>query len=452
MRRYDTDDGDCLSLEVEHRPDGTRAERRFHRNGAVAVERLTRDDRLQGEVWSTADGLRYAEVSPCDEPYVTKKGKSRVVERWRCVDTDGRGVAEGFVRPGLDGGPVGRWRLLDATGAVRATVKFKPLRVDRSELSAAFVQAMHTWREMPLPAALSGVDGVPWKKLDTWEGDARNVPFLLKGLAVPHGEAFGTALNELWNPILRQNTVSEAAGPAFRYLVALAGAITDAGRLTDLLDFLVRIATREGMLGGAHEIKRLHAGMPANVRNPVKYFHDNGTEGAYHEIYAAIDAATPTWAALSTHDHAGVRRCALHLLMCAAGEPAAQELRDRLTTPDRLARAEILVGLALHDTTPQNRAVLETFLSGDDDMLRFCAALTWVRLQLEPGEPAVRVLIDALAGTLELDGFQQIFLVSGSASAEATMTLALLPEQQAAGYSTSCAPRWTRPIRSARCR
>jgi hypothetical protein len=70
------------------------------------------------------------------------------VEWWRAVGPYGVLVAEGAVRPGIDGRPVGRWRLFDADGAERATVKFKKLDVCRREDLAQLAAAVPTWTRL----------------------------------------------------------------------------------------------------------------------------------------------------------------------------------------------------------------------------------------------------------------------------------------------------------------
>jgi hypothetical protein len=92
--------------------------------------------------------------------------------------------------------------------------------------------------------------------------------------------------------------------------------------------------------------------------------------------------------------------------------------------------ADILLGLALHPGEA-TRQLQERFLGEEDPLLRFCAALSWVRNAISPPAPALPILIEALTGHPGLDGFGAMFLAVGSAPTDAIGALALLPPELA---------------------
>lgn len=105
--------------EREWPADGITIHRRFHGDGAVRVERTERDDVLVAEHWYDVDGNRVVDVTPTDATV-----EKAAVERWRALDPSGAVVAEGHVKPGILGRPVGHWRLFGFDGAELGTVSF----------------------------------------------------------------------------------------------------------------------------------------------------------------------------------------------------------------------------------------------------------------------------------------------------------------------------------------
>ncbi|GAA2591167.1 hypothetical protein GCM10010399_22010 [Dactylosporangium fulvum] len=240
------------------------------------------------------------------------------------------------------------------------------------------------------------------------------------------GELHGVARH--WNAD-GTHTVAEATGPAFRYMTALVDRVATDDDRKRLLDLLVGIATRDGSPAAVHRLKLIHASLPGDAANPAEHLAEHGAEGACHEVLTSLADAVPTWTRLAAHRRARFRRRAVTLLAAAPGAAAADALRDRLTTePKRKIRAAILLGLALHDTDPQTRQALRPHLSGDDPLLRFCAALTWVRQHHTPAADGVRVLVDALRGDLVPTGYGSLFLGEEPLT-DVTTALALLPAE-----------------------
>ncbi|MFE7190439.1 hypothetical protein [Kitasatospora sp. NPDC057541] len=423
--------------EREWPADGSTVQRRFHADGALRAERTERDGVLVTERWYGADGTRTADVTPTD---VTVDGAA--VERWRAVDAAGAVIAEGYVEPGIRGGPVGEWHVFDTgTGTADTdgngntepgTVTFDGLDLARDEDLGTAARALHTWRTAPVPSELHGVEEVPWDELETFYGDPEDVPFLLKGLAVDDPEAFHLALGQLSDLLLHQHTITAATGPAFRYMAALVGRVDDAGPRPALLEFLTDIATRDGGLEAARELKRVLAGLPADGTDPAEHFADHGAESAYHEVYTVLADTVPTWTGQAAHERPGIRRRAVVLLAAAPGEAAARALHERLAVePEPRIRAEILLGLALHEAGPDTLRALERHLADDDPLLRFCAALTWVRTHRSPARRGARPLVEALRGELDAAGFADLHLGAGDPATDAATALALLPSEQA---------------------
>ncbi|MEU5977608.1 hypothetical protein [Streptomyces sp. NPDC047315] len=426
--------------ETEYLPDasGAVAHRRFHHDDALEVERVERGDALVSEVWFAEDGTRRGEVAPSnalveDEP----------VEWWRGLDASGAVIAEGPVRPGRKGRPMGQWKLYGTDGAEHAEVSLDGLTVRRSGELGDFAHAAHAWRTMPLPDVLAGVADVEWDAYETFFGGG-DFPFLLKGLAVPNQLASAHALGSLWDDVLHQHTVSEVAGPVLRFVIALVAERPDD---EDLLEFVLRVVTRDGSPDSARQLKELHAAA-VDVEDPPAHFGKAGVEPAYHEIYTRLSAATPTWARLA--GDAGkprkTRQIAVHLLAAAPGEEATAALRDRLAVEaaqegerDREILADLLLclGLAPGDAT---RALVEPFLKDHDPLLAFCAALTWVRIGAHPLPDALPLLTDALSDPSDLDGFGAHWFAEGDASADALSALArLAPEHSGDCLDEMCA-------------
>ncbi|MFE7133694.1 toxin-antitoxin system YwqK family antitoxin [Streptomyces sp. NPDC057638] len=431
---YDTDGGQILhrryekgvrSAETENLPDGTVAHRRF-RDDVPRVERIERDGALVSEVWFAEDGTRQAEVGPVD-----LRVKGEEIEWWRALDASGTLIAEGAVRPGIKGGPRGPWRLYHADGTDHAIVRFKKTRVRRDGDLGRFAHALHTWRTLPAPEALRGVEKVAWGRYQPFFGAGTEYPFLLKGLAVPDPLAAGHALARLWDGVLHQHTVSDIAGPALRFVIALTETMPDD---QELLKFILHVVTRDGSLDATRHLKELHTAA-TGAKNPARRFAKNGVEPAYHEIYTCLGAATPTWAARAAGGPGisrQTRRTAIHLLAAAPGESAANALRDCLATEagrgaerDHHALAELLLCLALApgDTT---RDLLEPFLADADPLLRFCAALTWVRIEAAPLDRALSSLTAAIDEPSGLGEFTELWFAEDEASIDAIGALSLL--------------------------
>ncbi|MEV6929558.1 hypothetical protein AB0M46_34405 [Dactylosporangium sp. NPDC051485] len=414
-----------LDSEREWAADGTETLRRFHDNGVARMERTTRDDAFVVESWFDESGTRTAEVTPTD---ATVDGQP--VDWWRALDATGAVIAEGPVEPGTGGGPVGQWRLFGPGGTDLGDVSFEGLdRLANNANLGRVAHALRAWHAAPAPPELAGADAVAWDDLDTFHGRGSHLPFLLKGLTVADPHAFSVALAVLSNLLWHQHTVAEATGPAFRYMTALVDRVATDDDRKRLLDLLMGIATRDGSPAAVHRLKRIHASLPGDATN-------HGAECAYHEVLTSLADAVPTWTRLAAHRRAGLRRRAVTLLAAAPGAAAADALRDRLATePKRKIRAAILLGLALHDSGPQTRQALQPHLRGDDPLLRFCAALTWVRQHHTPAADGVRVLVDALRGDLVPTGYGSLFLGEEPLT-DVTTALALLPADQAGAQLT----------------
>ncbi|MFF7457147.1 toxin-antitoxin system YwqK family antitoxin [Kitasatospora sp. NPDC008115] len=428
VRQYE---GGKPAREREWPTDGTTVHRRFHGDGALRAERTEHEDVLLTERWYDADGTLAAEVAPTD---VTVEGAA--VEQWRALDADGAVIAEGYVEPGIGGGPVGTWRLFGTDGAEPGTVTFDGLDLARGEGLGRSAHTLYAWRAAPVPRELHDVGTVPWGELETFFGTPDDVPFLLKGLAVPGFQAFPLALGQLSEMLLHQHTVTEATGPAFRYLAALVDRVEATDARTALLRYLADIATRNGDLEAAHELKDVLTALPDEEADdgagPGGHFADSGVEPAYHEILTVLTDAVPTWTAQAAHRDAAIRRPSVVLLAAAPGAAAAAALHDRLALePEPGIRAEILLGLALHEAGPDTLPTLERHLADDDPLLRFCAALTWVRTARSPAGPGARVLVEVLRGDLDAVGFDELYLGSGDPATDAVTALALLPSEQA---------------------
>ncbi|MFF3553881.1 toxin-antitoxin system YwqK family antitoxin [Streptomyces tsukubensis] len=375
-----------LDHESERAADGTTTVRSFHSDGTVRMERTTRDGTLVVASWFDASGIRTAEVTAVD---ATVDGEP--VEWWRALDAAGAVVAEGAVEPGTGGGPVGPWRLYGPDGSGLGTVAFDGL--DRVAVNADLGRIAHAlpgWHSAPAVPELADADRVPWASLATFYGDARHLPFLLKGLTLADPYAVSTALAVLSNLLWHQETIATATGPAFRYLTALVDRVAaddDRKRLLELLADIVTVDNVTGETGKSvtdqvRRLKSAFAGAPAHGEwsTDSTGYTDYDWEDAYHEIFTSLAGAVPVWRALAAHPRSDLRHLAVVLLAAAPGEAAAGVLDERLDAePSAGIRAEILLGLALHAPGPRNRRALERHLTDADPLLRRCAALSWSR-------------------------------------------------------------------------
>ncbi|MGV9311901.1 hypothetical protein ACWDR0_06855 [Streptomyces sp. NPDC003691] len=398
--------------ETEYLPDGTVAHRRFPGNAhgdrvdpgeriehGERVVRVERDGALVSEEWFAGDGegARVAEVLPCG---IRVAGEP--VEWWRALDPAGGLIAEGPVRPGPEGGPVGEWTLHgEEYGSGSATVGFdfdsgEPA-VRRGAGLGRFAHALHMWRTMPLPEALTGVADVEWAGYQPFFGNAEDFPFLLKGLAVPDERAADYARNRLREAMLHRQTPSGIAAPAMRYVIALAESRPDDEALLRLVR---RIVTRDGVAHAALELKILHQDA-ATQDDGAAHYAWRGREPAYFDIYTSLATAVPTWARLAREAPGPIREIARHLLAAAPGEQAAAALRDCMTAEparpgdrDRAALGDLLLCVSSNRGAP-NSALVEPFLDDGDPLLAFCAARAWRGTTWAPqprGYPVLRGL------------------------------------------------------------
>ena len=433
-RRFDGEPGQ-LANETETLADDIVAHRTFHPGGRLCRERVEQGGALLSEHWWAPDGTRTAVVLPVADDF-PELDDAKEVELWRGLDGD-RAVVEGLVvQDGGHGGPVGPWRLLE-TGE---DVSFAPLTgsslgLNRRHDLTTIALALRTWQRAPWPPGLAGIDEIDWPALRTYFGSAEHFPFLLKGLSRPEPVIFDVALEQLVDPVLHQGTIEEATGPVIRFAVAIVPSVTDEALRGKLLGFIAAVATRGGNLGAAAELKAIRRQLPAGAADPGEHFGDCGVEPAYHEVYSAISDATAVWADLADGPDRWVRHWAMILLAVADGASPAETLcRHIASTPDRIAAAEGLLGLALHEPTGSSRARLSERIIGPDPLLAFCAAMTWLQLRAEPSAPAVDRLLAVLGGRLDTTGFEELYLRSDSATADAATTLALLPPEQAAAH------------------
>lgn len=417
--RRDYDDDGVLVRERETRPDGTEVSRRFHPSGAIRMEQA--DD---AESWWTADGTLAGTVRPA--PDLVDEDGDRLA--WfTALAPDGTIIAEGPVAVG-GGGPTGDWQVDGQT------VSFASVSLARSEDLGELARSVARWSSHPDSPALAGVDDVDWSELETFFGDADTFPFLIRGLAVPDRRAFVTALHSLWDPILHQGTISDAAAPVLRYAAALLPEIVDPTSRSDLMEWFVRITTREGSLGAAFRLKQVRIHRPADA-DPAEHFSEHDAEPAFAAVLDAMTAAVPTWEAAARGSDAG-RQWATILLGVADDPHAAAVLCELTAYPEPVIRAEALLALALHPSAPALPAALDRALTDLDPTVRFCAALTRIRTAGTPLDPAVACVLAVLGGG-EVPLHGALFLSAGLPLTDAVGALSMLPPD----HVTALVPR-----------
>ncbi len=441
-----------LEAETEQCGDGQQVYRSFFdHTGGVMMERITHAGQLIIERWFDQNETLTAEVTPVSEPLRRKNKGDLKVELWRALNQDGATTALGYVRAG-DGGPVKKWRLFGSDGNERATVSLKKLDLQRNGDLGAMAAAVELWRRTPRPAVLAEMDAVPWGKLEGWGFvDTTMIPFFLHGLVVPDPTAVRIALDRIEVETLHQHTISDIAGPAVRFMTAACAVIDDRDSLAGVLQLICDIATRNGEFSAASFLLRLYASTPPNKSKAAKHYRRNDTEPAYYEIYAAINSSADLWISLSSDDNEAVRGGAQVLRALVVDDVArAAELAAAANEPSRHLRAGVVLSLACRAALlavadpnrwgddPELINSLNPMISSDaDPLIRFCAALTWLRSGLEPIDCAVSVVLDVLHGRFDPEGFDCLYLGSGSAITDAIGCLREVP----LSYATPILPQ-----------
>ncbi|MCL2091465.1 MAG: hypothetical protein FWH11_09670 [Micrococcales bacterium] len=456
-REYDRG---VVEKEREVLDDGAVAERRFYDDGTRQVERVTADGALVEERWWREDGTLAAVVSPSQQVVVGEALKGRnpgytafvarltgedtadqpvVGEWWRAFDAEGTPIAEGPVRPGLDGKAVEKWRLLDPDGTPRATVKIGKYKHRRSADLGEFAVEVARWRSMEQPAALAGVDDVKWKKLDSCYGflDPKDYPRYLTAVAVPGGAVARWAFYELYGECLHQNTVYDVTGPVVRFLCRILADGVHRGTALEreLLEFVADCASGSGSFWLAAQVRQIVTDLEGRpLRKAVKAA---GDAGCYVEVYRSLAENLAAWQQIVLDGPTvpnKARWLALHLIAFAPGAEADQTLRDLVPVYEEAVQAgrdlwelaELLLCLGVAGTRPGVLDVLRAYLGDPRPLVRFAAARTWIRLAGDAAVEAVDTVLDALTST-ELDAYRVCYLAEGSAATAAATALSELP-------------------------
>lgn len=366
-------------------------------HGTLARERVTRDGELLVERWYDESGRPLAEVVPDGE-----------LERWLGYDTEGTIIVEGDLERGAYGRPIGAWDLYDPDGTHVHSESFAEFTINRDPHLTEYVQALYAWRTAPVSAELFDADDVDWPDLSAMNVGVEHIPFLLSGLTQPDDWAFSLALGQLRVVLGSEGQVVEATGPAFRFLARLVDRV-EAGveARTELLEFLAEAATGGGAVDVVSQVLAVHAELPGDGTDPRDFYERHDVDPDYAEVYAVLAETVGTWARLATDPVREIRHWGITLLAASPGPEADRALRSRLLAePDRRIRAEILLALGMHGA---ECADLRPYLHGDDPLLRFCAASTWIRKRLKPEDDALRTL----RGHADLVGYEGLFYGSG---------------------------------------
>ncbi|MCL2424104.1 MAG: hypothetical protein FWD11_09495, partial [Micrococcales bacterium] len=348
-RNYDRGE---LEKETEVLADGSVAERRFYGGGTRKAERVTVDDSLVVEQWWRADGTLAGVVRPTDQVVRGEALTGRdpgytafvarltdeddadqpvVGEWWQAFDTAGVPIAEGPVRPGLDGKAVETWNLLNPDGTQRATVELGRCRHSRRADLGEFAVEVGLWPAQP-PAYLAGVDDVKWETLDSGFGlvAAKDYPRYLTAMTVPGGALARWAFYELYDECLHQNTVYDVTGPVVRYLCQILAAGVHQGTEVErgLLEFVADCASASGTFWLASQVRQI---VTDSLERPLrKAVKAAGGAACYVEIYRVLAESLTTWRQIVLADPPApveARWLALHLMAFAPGAEADQALR-----------------------------------------------------------------------------------------------------------------------------
>lgn len=424
-REYD----DVGHLREEHDLRGEDGRRRqFYASGKVRVEwreeggAVTRTDYYEG-------GERLASHEPRGEE-----------SYWRTEYFPGGAKrAEGE----FDEEALGVWTTHDESGALLGQTDFSTLAFSPGERVFELAELLVRWQELPSSPLLEGVEQVGWDDLDPFNGDGDSIPLYLRGLTAEDDRIFTAALAQLTDALLEQQAVSDPAGPTAPFLVRLI-AEGPPQRRVKLMGLLLDMLTREGEISSAFEIKNAVARVPEDA-DPLEYLPDEKEiEGAYHQLVHAVSDHADLWARwMVEEEEVEVRRRAARLLPFALDErrdrarqqvvAAIERASDRVIVGD-LTLALVLLQPITEDS--EARRVLGRLLSGDDPVLRLCAALTTFRLpEVETPEEALQTVVEVLGKpTAPGEGLSQLYFAGLDPTSDASDALSSLAPGLAAAY------------------
>jgi len=319
---------------------------------------------------------------------------------------------------------------------VTETVKIGKRELDRDADLGNTVVQLALRKHYVRPAALKGVDKVPWRRLDSpiEECDPEKYIQYVEDLASTSAELANAALGQLSYSCEHQGSIGTVTGPVITYMCRLlaAGEIHVPGLRKEILRFIIDCATSGFTFWWARKVREQTV-LDKPLLDVTK---TKKKENPYTRIYRAIAEQLATWQAI-VHDPAATmidRRLALCLIALAPGKEADQALRELLPKyeqatqngRDPLELAELLLFLGLHHV-PGDLDLLEPYLADERPLVRFSAARTWARVADDRAGEAFDTLLSGLAGSDDLDDYDAAILTEGDAPTASAAGLANLP-------------------------
>jgi len=426
-RKYD---GGQIEKETENFSDGSVATRRFHDQDKLHSERIMRDDSLLIEKWWHEDGTLAAEVRPSK-----KKMGGKPVEIWRAFNAAGQRIAEGPVH----GYALGTWQLFDARGKPSEKIDIGHDKPRRSAKLGELVIQLAARKNFIRPAALEGIDKVPWEKLDSPMGRLAPERYIqcMEDLASPGEElAFG-ALGQLGCQCEHQGSIGTVTGGVVAYMCRLlaAGDIRSLALRESVLAFIINCATSGQTFWWAQKMRKETA---KTLDRPLPKLSKK--DHPYVRIYRSIAENLATWQKIIADPvlEPTQRRQALALLALAPGKEAEQMLRGMVADYEKAIQAgrdffelaELLFLLGLHGA-PGDLELLAPYLADDRPLVRFSAARTWVRIAGKRAGEALDTLVMGLADKGEFADCRAFHMAEGDAATTAAVALTKLPPKVA---------------------
>ncbi|MCP3143805.1 HEAT repeat domain-containing protein [Pyxidicoccus xibeiensis] len=337
--------------------------------------------------------------------------------RGRVFDVHGAVVAEGSV----EGEQLtGRWTL-HLAGAERQELDVDGLALSATADVGTLLPLILQMQRSPVPPFLRQALDMEWGGLESYFNlDSKQVPSLLRIIALDHPAAVEHGLDALRENLYHQGTVSELAGPVLPWLCAITATFENEAALERMLPFLVDVGTRGYKLDAANRLKKAFRQRKGDQPSQAtEALEKAGRAPVYGPFLLALVDSVEAWVRLSGHANPEVSKAATWLLGLTDHPRAASALCMLLEGPASSALHQTAARvLSLHPATDATRAALERTLGSEDAHVRGEAAMSWLRLHLPDRDRAVAVLLEQVQAQ----------------STEAVVVLTLLPATERMRY------------------
>ena len=388
-------EGAELKRESFTSPDGSLESKCYFASGTKRGQyRVSADKELLEESWFDEDGM-----------VVMKKALHMGKPLCEVFDETGKRIAWGNAKIDFGGMGLGEWEFIGQSSAQPALTDLKTLEVGIDEHARQLV----AWLLEPVPDELVDCEEVAWEELETYFGSAKPFPFWLKGLSLGDEWVFGWSLSNLWDAIFHQGTVCEAGGPALKRIVGLFERIQREEHLAQLVDFVLRCATRDYSLEASLQMKRAAFG------EEVQAFFAEDSPSAFEDIYQSIALALKSSVRFLRSEHSQLQIAGAMMLALSNRQEAFDALLEFFETAEGQLRGEILQLFCFFPGTKELVRILDKALNSHVDLERFCAALTSMHISIDSlREASLLVLEQALVGDINVDSYAELRMAEGA--------------------------------------